>query len=191
MDTYQATKNEDTMRADESTRIIIVGNAQVGKSTIANLMAAMLMTSYQDSSDAMLGVVETHLALEHGLHYPNRQALRDDRFNHRPKWKSSIQQFCEQNGRAAVADIIYKQNGHRIYVGPRCMSEFHAIRESFSPLAIWVRRDSVPSSPDLDIEQHDCDVVLDNSGIWSHTVSRLLTAIRRTNLDGSHQLGRY
>lgn len=173
--------------SSKNTRIIICGHAQSGKTRIAKLCDAILGCTSQDSSAEMLGVVETFLALEHGLHYNSIEDMKSDKFNHRDKWCSAIREFCQENGLTAVADRIY--SNHRIYIGPRTRDEYNAIREKYKPLSIWVSRD-VETTPDMEVEWSDCDIVLDNNGDWSETVNRTLTILRRFNLDGSHEIGR-
>ena len=177
------------MTANKDTKIIIVGHQRSGKSRVANLMSAILDCTYNDSSHAMLDVIETHLALSYGLEYLTAFHMLDDKYNHREKWAEAIVGFCKDNGPTAVAQRIYKSQGHRIYVGPRKREEYLAIREEYKPLAIWIDR-RTDSTPEMELTAGDCDIVLDNTGVWSQTVTRSLSGIRRYNLDGSHETGR-
>ena len=172
------------------TKIIICGNAGAGKTRIANLMAEILGCTAQDSSMAMLDVIETHLALDYGLEYRTAFDMIEDKVNHREKWAEAIVGFCKENGPSAVADRIYEQQGHRIYIGPRKLAEYNAIREKHKPLAIWVSRPEVFSTPEMELSAFHCDAILDNFDHWSRTVTRTLTMIRKYNLDGSHAIWR-
>ena len=158
------------MRDAQETKLIIVGQGRAGKTRVAKLAAAILDCTAQDSSTEMLSVVETHLA-HHGISYDSVDEMKADKVSHREKWATAISNYCKERGATAVADRIYASN--RIYVGPRKMSEYLAIREKYKPLSIWVAR-QVPQTADMEISSLDCDVVLDNMGDWVDTVGNLL-----------------
>ena len=170
------------MRSDENTKLIVVGEPQSGKSRVSALLGAILGCTYKDSSEEMLPIVEESLRHDFGLYYNSVADMIADKPNRRMEWRMAIQDHCKQYGQAAVADRIYGA-GHRIYCGPRVLSEYQAIRLEHEPLAVWVERTTLGViGSQMEITANDCDLVIDNSGDWHSTVLRVMTMITNYRL---------
>ena len=121
-----------------------------------------------------------------GIKYAWAAEAHADRGPHRSKWRDAIVEYNWADP-AKLSSEIFSDN--RIYCGCRSAEEFSAGKERHEAFGIYVDSfDRLQSEEQtFQILPYYADFVLDNNGVWSDTVNRLLTAVAHYNLDGSHQ----
>jgi len=141
-------------------KLIIIGNAQTGKDTLAELFSHHYSLKFVKTS--MLSA--EHIIME-ALDYPSVEECYEDRVNHRQEWKELIAQYCSDDP-AALAKLAFEQSD--IYVGVRRRVEFEAMRP-LADMVIWVKPDPLVSyvNPEsegiMELTEDDADYVIVNN----------------------------
>lgn len=121
-------------------KILVVGHAQHGKDTVAEMLSIKLGLPLASATRLALPYVRQMLESVYGITYVNDEECYEDRINHRAAWKLIIAEFNEEN-LCALADLVYAKSD--IYVGVRRLDEYLAIIAKYSPLVVWVDASSV------------------------------------------------
>ena len=149
-----------------SLRICVIGSAQHGKDTVAEMIKVNYGLKHKSSSVAALEIfLFDTLRLKYGLVYDSMEDAYEDRVNHRDKWYNEI---CEYNkdDKARLAKDIMKDND--IYVGMRSAEEIAKCKEDgvfdfvlgvFDP-----RKPNEDSSSNSINVLEDADAVIMNDG---------------------------
>lgn len=139
-------------------KILILGHAGHGKSTLAKIFSEITGLSYCSSSTFCLDkVIWPNL----GKFYETKEECYKDRGNHRVLWFDLIADWC--NPKVRLAKELLAE--YDIYDGMRSAEEYEASKDLFDGI-LWVNRDDhVDEDPSMEIS---CDWsrmwVFDNNG---------------------------
>lgn len=155
-------------------KFLIIGHAQHGKDTAAEMLCDMFGLKAADSSRRSLEIfLFDKLAPKYG--YKTIEEAYQDRKNHRAEWYEEIKAFNTPDKTRLARNIIKDSD---IYVGMRCPEEIAACRSArLFDQVLWIdaseRKPPEPSSS-FAITQADADVVIDNNGNEPNLRHRLL-----------------
>lgn len=143
--------------------IVIVGHAQHGKDTVAEMLCELLQVDMSSASlEAAPYISEAMYYL--GIEYGSIDECFADRVNHRAFWGESIAMLLIKD-KLKLAREVYK-NGP-IYCGVRRPDEFEAIVEEYDPIIVWVdaaKRKPLESEASMKLQQDQRMINLDNNG---------------------------
>jgi len=163
-------------------KFLLLGHAQHGKDTVAELMTKHWGISWQSSSVAALDIFMFRI-LKDLLGYTYPIEAYNDRHDHRLLWKELITAY-NYNDRARLCREILEVNGNDMYIGMRCDLEYQASKPLFSEI-FWVDAfQRVGPDPSMTITQDPNMIVIDNNG----TEEELEEQIKRRSI--GHLLGR-
>jgi hypothetical protein len=145
-------------------KILIIGNKQHGKDTVAGILNKLYGLTFKSSSEAALDIfLFDILKQRHG--YKTKAEALADKDAHRPEWFTEISNYNKKD-KARLAKGILKSND--IYVGMRSNEECQeCVRIGLLDLVIGVfdpRKPLEPSSSfDIDLWKQS-DFVIPNAG---------------------------
>jgi hypothetical protein len=128
-------------------KILILGHAQHGKDTLAEILQKLYRLRFISSSIAALEKAVWPALQAAGIHYPDQHAAYLDRHSHRLLWKQAISDYNTPD-KARLCREILKTND--MYVGMRCDQEFVACCDLFD-LIFWVHRPGKPMDLSMSI----------------------------------------
>lgn len=147
-------------------RILLIGHAQHGKDTVAEMLRDDYGYSFVSSSWYCAEHVVMPYFASHGRPYPSVEACFTDRFRHRSEWHDAIWDYNKADPTRLGREIWSKYN---IYVGLRHITEWCALKnERCFDLSIWVDRSLIhPPEPVSSMKLYPwmADYILDNN--WS------------------------
>lgn len=157
-------------------KILILGDAQHGKDTLADLIFAEHKLLCESSSMAALRIfLFDTLRLKYGLVYDSLEDAYEDRVNHRSKWFDEIKEYNREDKTRLAREILETSD---IYIGMRSIDELkQAKKEGLFDLYLGVfdyrkpREDS--SSNTIDVFEHS-DIVLMNNTTIEDLYDRML-----------------
>jgi len=154
-------------------KFLLLGHAQHGKDTVAELMTKHWGISWQSSSVAALDIFMFRILKElFGYTYP-MEAYKD-RHSHRLLWKELITAY-NYNDRARLCREILEVNGNDMYIGMRCQLEYEASKHLFSEI-FWVdASERKPPDPSMGIEYDPHMITIDNNGTERELEERIKT----------------
>lgn len=118
-------------------KLLIIGHAQHGKDTLAELLGVKYASSSQAALDIFLFDQINHLRGNMGMEpYKTKVEAFEDRHQHRDMWHILISDY-NKNDRARLAKKIMENND--CYVGMRCELELaECLRIGLFDEVIWV-----------------------------------------------------
>tara|TARA_B110000908_G_C9893104_1_gene287682 strand:- start:37 stop:537 length:501 start_codon:yes stop_codon:yes gene_type:complete len=140
-------------------KIMIIGHAQHGKDTVAELL--------RDKFDYKLVPASWTFAdqvLRDKLGYKTTEECFEDRVNHRKLWFNEIREYNTPDETALVRLIL--SSGSDLYVGCRRRGELEAIKYLFD-YVVWVDRSKFAepeSIESMELNRHDADTFVSNNG---------------------------
>ena len=146
-------------------KIMLIGNAQHGKDTVAALLRDALGLQFRGSSE-IANEAFIYDALKDELGYDNLEQCYNDRDNHRPLWHQLIKLF-NFHDKAALSRLIFETEGQDMYVGCRNTEELQAAKKAgLFDYVVWV--DASARKPDekstsFDISKCLADFTIDNN----------------------------
>ena len=154
-------------------KLLIVGDGESGKDTVAAMFAEKGMT-FKSSSRAALEIFLYDL-LKQELGYDDIEEAYKDRRNFRTLWKLCISVYNLGDPARLCREILANND---IYVGMRSKVELEVSRKLFDAV-IWVKRD-VPKDPTCEITEEMCDFTIDNRGSLVETRKQVLDYVRKS-----------
>ena len=143
-------------------KFLLLGHAQHGKDTAAELMKMYWGITWQSSSVAALEIFMFKI-LRELLGYETWTAAYGDRHNHRLLWKELITAY-NYHDRARLCREILQVNGNDMYIGMRCPLEYEASKHLFSEI-FWIdASEREPPDPSMGIEYDHDMIVIENNG---------------------------
>lgn len=139
--------------------IVVCGKPQSGKDTVAEMLSFFLNRSYSSCSD----VIYYDLAKTLGIEEWELRSIPKENLRH--LLVAHGDHMTEENPSALVDGIILDLNSD-ILVGVRRVRELESLYEDYGDVvSIWVNRPDAPKIDDnTTINQHACDVIIDNDG---------------------------
>ena len=144
-------------------KLLIIGDAQHGKDTVAALMKKELGLKFTSSSEFCCKEFLFDI-LKDKYGYKTIEECFEDRVNHRAEWKQLISAYNTPD-KTKLARKIFEEND--MYVGLRDLSEFNACSEAeLFDLIIWVQNDRVSEEPkdSMELNRGLANIVLHNNG---------------------------
>jgi hypothetical protein len=147
------------------TKILVVGHAQHGKDTFAQLLAQNLglrspISSSQLACDLFLFEI---LRSKYGMAYETPKIAWEDRGHFRSLWFDEICLYNEKDPSRLCRQILEHSD---IHTGIRSRAEYEASKHLFD-LIIWVDRAQhcmLESKESMQLTEEDGQVVVDNNG---------------------------
>lgn len=131
-------------------KYLLLGHAQHGKDTVAQLMNLHWGVTWQSSSVAALNIFMFDI-LKDLLGYETMAEAYEDRHAHRMLWKELITAYNYEDKARLCRDIL-EVNGNDMYIGMRCQEEYEASRHLFDKI-FWVDASQrKPLDPSMSIE---------------------------------------
>ncbi|MCK9415465.1 hypothetical protein M0Q97_02255 [Candidatus Dojkabacteria bacterium] len=143
-------------------KICIIGHAQHGKDTCAEILKKVFGMKFEASSIvcARLFIFDK---LKNKYGYNTIEECWIDRVNHRAEWFDLICDYGKDD-KAIVTKEILKNND--CYVGIRALEEFKA-SENFFNLIIWVdasKRKPLEPKSSMELTSDMADIIIENNG---------------------------
>ena len=152
-------------------KFLLLGDAQHGKDTAAELMSKYWGVTWQSSSMAALEIFMFKI-LKELLGYETWTAAYHDRHSHRLLWKELITAY-NYNDRARLCREILQVNGNDMYIGMRCQLEYEASKHLFSEI-FWIdASERKPPDPSMTIEYDHDMIVIENNGSLEDLENRI------------------
>lgn len=129
-------------------KILILGHAQHGKDTLAEILHNLYRLRFESSSMAALGIAVLPALKAAGLKYLTLDDAYQDRHAHRLLWKQAITDYNTPDKARLCREIL---EANDMYVGMRCHEEFEATKDLFD-IIFWVHRLGSPADPSMSIE---------------------------------------
>ncbi|WIC41521.1 hypothetical protein MA9V1_257 [Chryseobacterium phage MA9V-1] len=154
-------------------KLLIIGHAQHGKDTVADIMAAKLGLSATSSS---ITAINHWIFKNHGerLGFSSPEDMYERRGEMRKFLFDEIVAFCSPN-LAALAEVLFEK--HDIYVGCRNADEVKEIQnKGLVDLIIYVdasERKPMESKESCNITKDLADIIIDNNGSLAELRFRL------------------
>jgi len=143
-------------------KFLLLGHAQHGKDSAAEIMRSYWGVTWQSSSVAALKLYMFKI-LQGLFGYETLKEAYEDRHNHRLLWKELITAY-NYNDRARLCRDILEINGNDMYIGMRCPLEYEASKPLFSKI-FWIDASQrVASDPSMGIPFDESMIVIDNNG---------------------------
>lgn len=146
-------------------KIMLLGHAQHGKDTIAEMLSAKHKLKFMSSSYFVAErAVRPYLA-ERGISYATLDECYADRVNHRADWYAAIALYNSADAARLGCELFAEFD---IYVGLRSLREFAALyqRRAFN-ICWWVDASQrIPAEPRSSITVNPtlADITIDNNG---------------------------
>lgn len=145
-----------------SKRILIIGHAQHGKDTVAEMLRDNYGIKFGSSSHFAINKAVWPMVKDRGV-WQSPEALYNDRANHREMLYHAIRAYNLIPG-TSLAEQMF-QEGYDCYVGMRSADEFFATRHLFNSV-VWVdasRRKPLEGSGSMDLTSNLANYWLDNN----------------------------
>lgn len=142
-------------------RLMILGHAQHGKDTFANILCDSAVSSSRVALEVFL---RDALEKNHGLKYPDIEAAYEDRVNHRSAWFNAIAAYNADDPTRLMKQVFDRSP---VYIGCRSHREFSIGRdEGVFDLSIWVtdHRKDLERASSMQLLSRDADIVVENNG---------------------------
>jgi hypothetical protein len=145
-------------------KILIIGHARHGKTTVADILLNEFDFIYKDSSMASAEIF-IYDELKEKYNYSSFEECYEDRKQHREEWFNLICDFNFPDKARLAKEILKKAD---VYVGMRSNDELNeCLNQNLFDLIIGVYRPSFPNEPetsfDINIWKH-CDIIIPNDG---------------------------
>ena len=153
-------------------KVLILGKANHGKDTVAELLHKIYGLKFSSSSMFVLEKV-IYPALKDKYGYTSEQECYEDRVNHRKEWHDLIHEYNSPDLTKLTRELL-EQND--IYVGLRNMSEYLYTRHLYD-LILWVDADQrVPADDESLSIRYDSTSMerLDNNESVHELVEQIL-----------------
>lgn len=145
-----------------SKRILIIGHAQHGKDTVAEMLRDYYGINFASSSHFAIKKAVWPMVMEKGP-WESADALYADRANHREMLFHAIRAYNLIPG-SSLAEQMFNE-GYDCYVGMRARAEFEKSRHVFNTV-VWVDAgDRKPPEPEgsMELRREDADISVDNN----------------------------
>lgn len=153
--------------------LLIIGHAQHGKDTTAEIIQHLTGMTFQSSSEAASQIF-LYDALKDKYGYASPLECFEDRINHRTEWHNLISDFNTPD-KAALAKHILMSS--RMYVGMRSNAECEeCLRQGLFSLVlgVWDPRKSLEHKGSFDIDIWEkSDFIIPNSGTLGDLTKRV------------------
>jgi hypothetical protein len=146
-----------------SRRILIIGHAQHGKDTVAEMLRDNYGIRFASSSHFAINKAIWPMVQGRGP-WKSAQELYDDRANHREMLYHAIRAYNLIPG-PSLAEQMFLE-GYDCYVGMRSRDELEKSRSSFSAV-VWVdasRRKPLEGTGSMNLGRKDANFVVNNNG---------------------------
>lgn len=154
-------------------KLMIVGPAQHGKDTVAELLSEYLGLTFMSSSLFCINkFIFDILGPEYGYSLPYH--LYENRDFHRTELYNLISDYTKDDLSKLSRELFKEDN---IYVGCRNREEFlKSKEESLFHLSIWVdasERKTMEPPTSMTIKKSDADIIIDNNGTLNQLKDKL------------------
>lgn len=143
--------------------VVILGHAQHGKDTVAELVCKQLDILTYSSASLKAAVYISEAMRYLGTKYGSELECFEDRHNHRAFWGEAIALLVKDD-KAKLAREVFEEGP--IYCGVRRQDELDAIVEEFDPLLVWVdagKRKPLEPTTSMQIQQTQQMIHIDNN----------------------------
>ena len=155
--------HDETIVGNPSRRILIIGHAQHGKDTVAEMLRDHYGIRFASSSHFAINKAIWPMVQGRGP-WKSAQELYDDRANHREMLYHAIRAYNLIPG-PPLAEQMFLE-GYDCYVGMRSRDELEKSRSSFTAV-VWVdasRRKPLEGPESMDLSRKDANFVVNNNG---------------------------
>lgn len=155
------------------TKILLIGHAQHGKDTAAEMLREMYGLEFESSSIAASKIF-LYDALKEKYGYTSPEECFQDRVNHRSEWYDLICEF-NKNDKARLAKEILKTSN--VYVGMRDNQEIEeCLKQGIFSYVIGIYNPNKPLEPETSFNIDmwgKSDIIISNSGTLDDLKNKL------------------
>lgn len=157
-------------------KILIVGHAQHGKDTVADLLC--MFSNYSASSSSKFVMFKMQDKIMEDLNYSSFEECYSKRGLNRTYLYNLIRDYNTPDKSRLSRELLFK---HDIYVGMRDLEEYNSSRHLYD-LKIWVdsslRGIAEESVESFNIPRDSFDIVIENSGSYDELVDKVVNLSR-------------
>lgn len=148
----------DKPRIDMKRKIVIIGHAGHGKTTVAKVLTSIYDYRVVDPTE----FIAEHIMVKGG-HYKTFYGAISNKDTDREKWFKAVEEYNTPDKTRLVSEIFDRSD---VYVGLRKYEELEMVKEKFNPIVVWVNNSSVKpeSEKSCTVTIEQADFVLNNPG---------------------------
>jgi hypothetical protein len=146
------------------TKLIIIGHAQHGKDTVAEILLGKYGVPFESSSEAACRLFMFD-ALKGHFGYDSQRQCFEDRVNHRDAWGDGIAKYNEPDPTKLARGIFADSD---VYCGMRRERELNAVMAAgLADFIVWVdasKRKPLEPETSMQLHTYHADWMIDNNG---------------------------
>lgn len=139
-------------------KLVIIGHAGHGKTTVSKVMAKLYNYRLKDPTD----FIAEHIMVKNG-YYRNFYDALYYKDSEREKWFKAVETYNLSDNTRLVSNIFEHSD---IYAGIRKYEELEDVKKKFNPIVIWVENKNVKPEPETSctVKIEQADFVINNPG---------------------------